>query len=116
MRIIVAILFVALSFSAQAEVPVASQRTTATKPHSRLPVKRSQKVLIRAAVAPGDMDDTDTDSDDLDIYVGYRRPELDKPSRPQTDDPELSDYVQLRLLIARTRALKKFAEAHPELV
>jgi len=116
MKFIIAVLICLFSFAAQAEVPVASQRTTVTKPHSRLPVKRSQKILIRAAVAPGDIDDTDTDSDGMDIYIGYRRPELSEPIQLPSDDPDLSDYVQLRLLIARTRALKKFAEVQSNLV
>ena len=44
---------------------------------------------------------------DLDIYVGYRRPEIIKYYFTD-DDYELSDYVKTRLLLARFLALKKY--------
>ena len=98
------------SVAAWAQVPVAEPtptRTAVAKSHHRLPVKRSQKVLARAAVKPGDMDDNDSGSDDFDIYVGYRKPEVvNKPVSPEPD--ELSDYIQIRLLVARLRALQKY--------
>ena len=46
---------------------------------------------------------------DLDIYVGYRRPEIIKYYFID-DDSELSDYVKTRLLLARFLALKKCQE------
>jgi hypothetical protein len=32
------------------------------------------------------------------------------------ESDELSDYIKIRLLIARTKALKKFVEAHSDTV
>lgn len=96
------------SVAAWAQVPVAvptPTRIAVAKSQHRLPVKRSQKILARAAVKPGDMDDSVVD--DFDIYVGYRRPQvINEPSLLEPD--ELSDYVQIRLLVARLRALQKY--------
>jgi hypothetical protein len=64
--------------------------------------------LVRTAIKPGEIDDTDTDSDDMDIYIGYRRPEI--VDSPVHSDPDLSDHVRTRLLIARLRAMKKYQE------
>jgi hypothetical protein len=45
--------------------------------------------------------------DEFDIYVGYRKPKVvDGSVLPDTD--ELSDYIQIRLLVARLRALQKY--------
>lgn len=100
------------SVAAWAQVPVVEStptRKAVSKPHHRLSVKRSQKILARAAVKPGSMDDNDSGSDDFDIYVGYRKPEVvKKPVSPEPD--ELSDYIQIRLLVARLRALQKYQE------
>jgi len=46
---------------------------------------------------------------DLDIHIGYRRPEVIKYYL-KDDDSELSDYVKTRLLLARFLALKKYRE------
>ena len=46
--------------------------------------------------------------DDEDIYVQYRRPEIQ--DKDALDDEELSDYVKFRLFLARQLALAKFRE------
>jgi len=38
-----------------------------------------------------------------------RKPRV-QPFQPELDDEELSDYVKIRLLIARVRALEKYRE------
>ena len=38
-----------------------------------------------------------------------RKPRV-QPFQPELDDEELSDYVKIRLLIARVRALEKYQE------
>jgi hypothetical protein len=43
------------------------------------------------------------------IYVGYRRPELSKP-KTLVDDDDISDYVKMRLKIARLLAIAKARE------
>jgi len=56
---------------------------------------------------------TDDDNDDapgpeeLDLQVLYRRPEVvDVPDQKKHDDLELSDYVRVRLAVARARAVQ----------
>jgi hypothetical protein len=59
-------------------------------------VKRSHTVSL---ISMDDEDDDDADI--LDLQVGYRRPRI-----IEDDDIELSDYVKLRLAIARARAME----------
>jgi len=56
---------------------------------------------------------TDDDNDDapgpeeLDLQVLYRRPEVAPvPDRKKSDDLELSDYIRVRLAVARARAVQ----------
>ena len=49
--------------------------------------------------------------DDLDLQRGYGRPRVERrKSTTQDDDEELSDYVKVRLALARLKALKKYQE------
>jgi len=110
MRIIVAILFVVLCSGAYAK-PASITETKAVAPIKKPKLLRSNPhrytAINFAGVNPWDA------ADDEDIMPTRRyRFKL----TPNESDEELSDYVQLRLLIARTRALKKFAQAHPNLV
>lgn len=44
--------------------------------------------------------------DDDSIHVGYRKEQFQKKFKPKyDDDKELSDYVKVRLLVARAKAL-----------
>jgi hypothetical protein len=71
-------------------------------------VPRAQRrLLVTNDLSDGD--DGPPGPGELDLHQSYRRPELAKEHT--VDDPELSDYVQTRLLIARVRALKKYQEA-----
>ena len=109
MRIIVAILFVVLSFSAQAKpAPVNEAKHTATikKPKLLRSNPHRYTAINFAGVNPWDA----VDDEDIMPQRRYRF-----KLEPNESD-ELSDYVQLRLLIARTRALKKFVETHSNLV
>jgi len=109
MRIIVAILFVALSFSAQAKPAPASEvkQTAAIKKPKLLRSNPHRYTAINLqGVHPWDA----VDDEDIMPQRRYRF----KLEPIKSDD--LSDYVQLRLLIARTRALKKFVEAQSNTV
>jgi hypothetical protein len=119
MRLIVAVLFAVISFGASGETPTirdyAQLAATPAKPKMHLAMSRTKKILVRVS-NPDDLDDNDDGGgDEIDVYIGYRRPELIKPMDIDAD-PELSDYVKTRLLVARARALKKFAETYPDLV
>jgi hypothetical protein len=50
--------------------------------------------------------------DDEDILSGYRVTTKVKRQNLKEDDEELSDYVKLRLFIARELAMSKFREVH----
>jgi hypothetical protein len=83
------------------------QTRRTTKSLSKVPIKRTTKSLLTQLRS--DLEDSDYgDYDEVDIYVGYRRPELIK--NKNIDDEELSDYVKTRLLLARYLALKKYHE------
>lgn len=111
MRIIVAILFVALSFSAWAKPGVATvseakPAATIKKPKLLRSNPHRYTAINFAGVDPWDA----VDDEDIMPQRRYRF-----KLEPNESD-ELSDYVQLRLLIARTRALKKFAQAQSNTV
>lgn len=65
--------------------------------------KRHQHQLLINHVVD---DSDDDDFDEIDFHVGYRRPEL----IPDADTDELSDYVIVRLAVARARAMARFRE------
>jgi len=104
MHLFVALIFCLSVFSAQASEPV----------HRHGPVVKKVKLLRSnphrfTAIYFAGVDPWDA-VDDEDI-VPQRRYRF----KPEQDD-ELSDYVRIRLLIARVRALKKFAQVHGNLV
>lgn len=70
--------------------------------------KAQRRLLITNDVSDGD--DGPPGSDELDLQTSYRRPELVNTPDIDTEDDQLSDYVQIRLLIARARAMKKYQE------
>ncbi len=74
------------------------------KPKLLLP--RTQKPLSNLRLE----DDEPDYYDELpEFHVGYRRPELVNITGQVVDD-ELSDYVKLRLVLARMTALEKYQE------
>lgn len=52
----------------------------------------------------------DGDYDEIDFQVPYRRPELVKHTTQFDDDEPLSDYVTVRLALARAKAMAKYRE------
>jgi hypothetical protein len=89
-------------------MPTVVQTQTATKNASaRVPVKRVPKFKLlrtnpyrKTSIAEG----IDTDIDDDNIAPGYRRRDLNKLE--PTD--ELSDYVTVRLAVARAKAMAAY--------
>jgi hypothetical protein len=111
MRIIVAVLFVALSFPAWAKPGVAT--VSEAKPSA---VIKKPKLLRSnphryTAINFAGVDPWDA-VDDEDIMPQRRYRFKLEPN----DSDEVSDYIKIRLLIARTKALKKFVEAHSDTV
>ena len=67
-------------------------------------LQRTQKRQLQLLSNYSFEDDEDDGVDYADAHVGYRRPELIKFEQSE----DLSDYVKLRLFLARHLALKKF--------
>lgn len=88
-------------------VPLVKTRTAPRPVVAKLlpKTKRQQHRLLTHNVVE------DSDNDDLgqiDFQVGYRRPEL----VPDADTDELSNYVTVRLAVARARAMARFREVN----
>ena len=56
-------------------------------------------------------DSDDGDYDEVDFQVAYRRPELVEHKVLYDDDEPLSDYVTVRLALARAKAMAKYRES-----
>jgi hypothetical protein len=77
----------------------------------KLQLKLSQQPLLSNTI----FDDSDDDggSDDPDYQRGYSRPKVHKVKETVTDfddDEPLSDYVTVRLAVARAKAMQKYRE------
>lgn len=79
-----------------------SKAVTVTKSGLVRVMSRAQRRIL-AIIDPESANDDDSDGGDdlVDIHVAYTRPRLAKPEH----DIELSDYVKIRLMLARHRAL-----------
>ena len=70
--------------------------------------RSKQKLLNLQRSNPDEIDDGDNDGyDDIDLHVAYRRPSL-----IPCDHDELSDYVLVRLALARAKALDRYRITH----
>jgi hypothetical protein len=110
MRIIVAFVLAVMAFSAQAKPATLSEikPTVAIKKPKLLRSNPHRYTTINLQGAnPWDA----VDDEDIIPQRRYRF----KLEHAEVDD-ELSDYVKIRLLIARTRALKKFVETQSDTV
>ena len=74
--------------------------------------RSKQKQLSLQRSNPSKLDDSDDDGyDDIDLHVAYRRPTL-IPCDLDCDQDELSDYVLVRLALARAKALARYQTIH----
>jgi hypothetical protein len=73
--------------------------------------KRQLLQLSQQHQLPSDIegDEGQDEYEDQDLHRGFNRPRLDK-TEFDDDDEELSDYVKIRLLVARMKALQKYNE------
>lgn len=70
---------------------------------------RTQRKLINLQLNNiDDEGDAPAGPDELNVHRAYGRPKIVQ------DNDELSEYVQIRLLIARMKAMKKFRETHSQ--
>lgn len=113
MRIIVAFLFALISFSSWGETLVVRTPAAVVKPViKKVKLLRSNPHRYTAIQFAGTDPTTEVDDEDIIEQRRYRS----RLEKEIDSDEELSDHVRTRLLIARARALKKFAEVHPDLV
>lgn len=92
----------------KSEVHLAKTQTVPKPKFAKLlpKTKRHQQQLLTNHA----IDDCEVDNiSDLDLQIGYRRPELVDDA---DSDSELSDYVKQRLATAREAALSRFREVH----
>ena len=79
----------------------------------RLLPRTQQRLLSLQRSNPSEIDDGDDDGyDDTDLQVAYRRPNL-VPCDDNCydhDEDELSDYVIVRLALARAKAMKLYQQ------
>jgi hypothetical protein len=112
MRLIVAFLFVAFSFPSWGETLIVRTPHAIVKPVIRkVKLLRSNPHRFTAIRFAGTNPWAEVDDEDV-IPQRRHRSQLEQ----EIDHDDLSDHVRTRLLIARVRALKKFAETHPDLV
>jgi hypothetical protein len=85
-----------------------------------VPQKRTTKKLLQQLqlqlpqLSNLEIDDGDDDSyDEIDLQVAYPRPRIVEDDKAtDDDDAELSDYVTVRLAVARAKAMAKYRELH----
>lgn len=71
--------------------------------------KAQSKPDERARLVASDEDDDDTGLDDLDLHRSFSQPKVAKAaSDADQADTDLSDYVKLRLFLARTKAIDAY--------
>ena len=113
LAIIAPLLFLVLNPSQAKTIDVAQVLESPKRSESTNPM-RTKSVLVRVVprhkrqilTANPELDDPDTGpgSEEIDLHVAYRRPELISNPVIDTDD-EISDYVAIRLAVARARAM-----------
>lgn len=112
MRLIVAFLFAVFSFSSYGETLIVRTPHAIVKPViKKVKLLRSNPHRYTAIHFAGTNPWVEIDDEDI-IPQRRHRSKLEK----DIDNDELSDYVKTRLLIARTRALKKYLEVHSNTV
>ena len=74
--------------------------------------RSKQKLLSLQRSNPSEIDDDDDDGyDDTDLHVAYCRPTLVPcDDTCHHDEDELSDYVIVRLALARAKAIKLYQQ------
>jgi hypothetical protein len=71
-------------------------------------IPRTQRRLLITNNLIDDENDDPPGPDELDLQSPYTRPRIVKP---HDNDDDLSDYVTVRLAVARARAMQKYREA-----
>ena len=81
---------------------------------------KTKKLQLRLSQLPSNLiiddDDDDDGPEDLDCHRAYGRPKVYKVNEKVVDlgDAPLSDYVIVRLAVARAKAIAKYRETYIE--
>jgi hypothetical protein len=77
-------------------------------------LKHQRKFIASSNNLSDPTDDDVPGADELDATVGYRRPRLQQVDINPDDvaDEPLSEYVQIRLLVARAKAMRRYQELY----
>ena len=75
-----------------------------------LAAKKTQRKFIITNDLTDDENDDLPGPDELDLQVPFRRPNV--VNRPVDADEPLSDYVRVRLFVARARALERYRQIY----
>ena len=90
---------------------------------SQLPLSKTKKPQLKLSQQRPQLSNTIIDEDDddggpeeLDYHRAYSRPKVYKVEQQVTDfdDEPLSDYVTVRLAVARAKAMQKYREIYKE--
>ena len=102
-----------VSVTAWAQVPVYASADHSVRAHQprvpKIKLLRSNPHRFTAIRFQG-TDPYDAPDDDYICSGSSRRPKLAPPTDPADD--ELSEYVQVRLAVARARAMQKYRQLH----
>ncbi|NBR26000.1 MAG: hypothetical protein EBU08_19910 [Micrococcales bacterium] len=117
LAVIALLLFLVLNPS-QAKTIDAVQVLESPKRSELMNPMRTKSVLVRVVprhkkqtlITNSELDDSDSGpvSEEIDLHVAYRRPELIRDALTDWDD--VSDYVAVRLAVARARAMQAFRQ------
>ena len=77
---------------------------------ARVVPRAQRRLLVNNDITDGD--DGPPGTDELDLHCGYRRPESPRDLEIESDPDDLSDYVVVRLAVARARAMARYREIH----
>lgn len=105
------LLMVALNVFAADSAPIYKQTMLAPTVKAMMPRSKKRQMNIYYAFQANEIDnsDPDTGADDLDMHVGYRRPELDYESTP-LDIDTIPEHILKRLELARQLAVTRHLE------
>lgn len=117
LAVIALLLFLVLNPNQAKTIDVAQVLEFPKRSESTNPT-RTKNVLVRVVprhkrqtlITNSELDDSDTGpgSEEIDLHVAYRRPEL--ISNPVVDSDDVSDYVAVRLAVARARTMQAFRQ------
>lgn len=87
---------------------ISNNQTQTKSVLARAVPKTKRQVLILTNLLDAEDSNNLPGSEELDIYVGYRRPEI--VTVPATDSDLVGDYIAVRLAVIRARAMAAYRQ------